>query len=270
MIIVLYIILSFICLLVIGNIFTYPLQWYFIFRPKVLRDAYEYKFEVPFTEHYLNTEKQGLINLLWFKKIMQNRPVILYFHGNSSNLSSWGGLGSYFDELGYDLIIYDFRGFGKSKGRRNEKLFHADAKAVYEFACERYQPDQIVIFGRSMGTGIATKLASETPCELLILETPYNSISGLFHSYYKVLPVQLFVFKYEFANNKWLHHVKARTVIFQGTKDRVVPYSCAVKLKPLLKSQDDFITIKGGRHKDLSNYQLYKSKLEEVLGKRIN
>lgn len=252
-------------LLVIGNIFTEILQDLFIFRPVKLKKDHVFRFKIPFEEITLDTPHNGKINVLWFHNPDQKRPLVFYSHGNSSNLDDWGDLCYYFDELGYDLIIYDFRGFGKSKGRRNEKSFLSDATAVYDFALRHYDKENIVLYGRSMGTGVSTMLATEKGAKLLILETPYYSIPSLFKSYYPFLPVALFSFKYSFPTNEWLKQVECPVYIFQGTRDTVVPYRCAVQLKPLMKQPENFITISGARHNNLSEYEMFTNDLKSIL-----
>lgn len=213
----------------------------------------------------LSTPNNGKINVLWFRNKEKNRPVILYFHGNSGNLDGWGKLCYYFDNLGYDFIVYDFRGFGKSRGSSSEANFHSDASAVYDFASEHYSPQEIVLFGRSMGSGVASKLSSDVDARLLILETPYYSIKGLFKSYYPFLPTRLFIFKYTFPVFKWIEKAKMDVFIFQGTRDIVVPYRCAARLKPYLKDQEHFITIKNGKHSNLSQFDRYNAELKGIL-----
>ena len=109
-------------LLFIGNLFTNPLQQYFIFQPVVLEQNYRFFFENNFKEVNLKANDGGIINALHFKE-ENAKGVILYFHGNAGNLVRWGELNDEFRKHGYDLFIMDYRGFGKSKGVQNEKHF---------------------------------------------------------------------------------------------------------------------------------------------------
>lgn len=251
-------------LLAIGNLFTTVLQDLFIFRPVRLKKKHIYDFKLPFTEHFLDTKNGGEINMLWFKSKDQERPLVFYCHGNSSNLQSWGEVAERYNARGFDVIIYDYRGFGKSKGKRNQKNFIEDARVVFAFATKYYEEREIFIYGRSMGTSVATLLASENNPAVLILETPYSSIPDLFQSYYPFMPSWLFSFKYTFPVKEWIEQVNCPIYIFQGTKDVVVPYRCAVKLKPLLKKDQNFITLEGGKHNDLKEYALFQEKTDEI------
>lgn len=251
-------------LLAIGNLFTTVLQDVFIFRPIRLKQDHVYNFKLPFSEHFLETKNGGMINLLWFKSATEDRPLVFYCHGNSSNLQSWGEIAERYNSRGFDVIIYDYRGFGKSKGKRNELNFIEDSRAVFKFALKHYKEDQVFIYGRSMGTSVSTLLASENNPAVLILETPYSSIPDLFQSYYPFLPSWLFSFKYVFPVKTWIQKVNCPVYIFQGTKDVVVPYRCAVKLKPHLKTEQNFITLNGGKHNDLKEFALFQEKTDEI------
>lgn len=263
MLIALYILAAALLLLLIGNLFTTVLQDYFIYRPIKLKSDFIYAFESTFEELMFKTDNGGTVNALWFRQ--KNRPVIFYCHGNSSNLSRWGHLHRYFDELGYDLFIWDYRGFGKSKGVRTEENFHKDAKVLYDFIASHYSARQIVVFGRSMGCGIASKLAAENPCRLLILETPFYSIRNLFKTYYPFLPTTLFTFKYKFKNQESLPFVECPVHVFHGTKDVVIPLRCAARLKPLLEDPSRFYIIQDGKHKNLGDFQEYQEIMVRIL-----
>lgn len=254
-------------LLIVGNIFTTILQDLFIFRPVKLKRDFIYNFSIPFSEYFVRSSHGGSINVLWFHSEGSKRPLIFYCHGNSSNLNSWGEVAYRYDELGFDLIIYDFRGFGKSKGIRNQMTFEDDVRAVFEFATGHYAPEDIFVYGRSMGTGVATLIAKEQNPKLLILETPYYSIPELFKAYYPFLPKWLFLFKYEFPTFRWIQKVTCPVYVFQGTRDSVIPYRCAIKLKPLLRSPENFITISGGKHGNLKEFPEFRDNIRSILRK---
>lgn len=257
------IVITIIILLVIGNIFTYPLQQFFLFQPVVLDQDYRFHFKSSFKEINLKTEDGGNINALHFKN-SNAKGVIIYFHGNAGNLVRWGQLNDEFSELGYDLFIMDFRGFGKSTGKLSESSFYKDAEQCYDYVSQQYDANQTIIYGRSMGSGPASYLASKIDAKHLILETPFYSIKNLFYTYYPLLP-RLFIFKFRFPNFSYLKTVNFPITIFQGTDDFVVPYKGSKKLKEVLKPSDEYITIEGGTHSDLVIFEQYQDKLAEIL-----
>jgi fermentation-respiration switch protein FrsA (DUF1100 family) len=129
---------------------------------------------------------------------------------------------------------------------------------------QQYDSQDIVIYGRSMGSGPASYLASQVQAKHLILETPFYSMKSLFSSYYPFLP-PWFSFKFKFKNFKYLKTVKYPITIFHGTNDIVVPFKGSLKLKKVLKKSDEFIVIEGGTHNDLNIFHAYKNKLNEIL-----
>ncbi len=261
----LYLALVFLVLLLIGNISTLFFQDYFIFRPEKLPEEYVFSFLHPFEEHWIETAGGGRIHLLWFKRGEQaDEKLILYHHGNMGSLKRWGHVYYHLLSLGYDLIIYDYRGFGKSSGPRNERYMQEDALGVYEFAERHYKPQNIVLYGRSLGSHFATFLARHKSCRMLILETPFSNMRALFHAYFPFLP-RVFRFKYGFDNKALLPEIEAPIHIFHGTKDLIVPYKVAAELKPLIKKNDTFTTIEDGRHGDLLFFDRFNSQLKKIL-----
>ena len=254
-------------LLMLGNLFTYPLQDIFIFRPRKLPPDYRYVFEVPFEEVNLTTAGGGRLNGLLFRCPDRDkaRGVVLYFHGNTANLQRWGNLYQFFFRHRHDFFVFDYRGFGKSRGRRTESLLFQDAEAAYWYTRRFYPSGKIVIFGRSMGSAFACRLAADQPARALILETPFSAMNDLFYIYYPFLP-KLFLFKYRFLNRRYLAKVSCPVYIFQGTADKVVPERCASRLRPFLKPADRYIKIDGGRHSDLMIYEIYQRQMAEILG----
>jgi pimeloyl-ACP methyl ester carboxylesterase len=233
-----------------------------IFHPVILQKDYQYDFNQDFEELFIDTG-EGEINALHFKKTAP-KGVILYLHGNAGALDSWGEVMADLERYGYDLFIYDYRGYGKSTGAQSEAAFHSDAKIIYQYLLKNYDEKNIIIYGRSLGTGFATKLASENNPKLLILETPYYSFQDLSQSYFPYLPIGL-ILKYKIHTDHWFPKVKCPVLIFHGTEDEVVPYKQSIKLSKLLKKEDRLVTLKGGTHSDLLSFPAMREFLSEYL-----
>lgn len=259
-------ILIILALLVLGNLFTGVFQEFFIFRPERLREDYAYSFQSPFEELFLSSPHKGRLNALWFRqnRYPKTRGLILYFHGNKGSLRRWGRLHYFFVRLGYDYLVYDYRGFGKSRGPRSESLMYQDAQAVFDFAVQHYPPEQIVIYGRSLGSAFASWLAGRVEARMLILETPFASMRRLFAAYFPFMP-PLFRFRYLFPNNRWLKKVAMPVYIFQGDEDLIVPFKVAAHLKRYLKPGDQFFAIEGGSHNNLLYFDKYAAEIEKLL-----
>lgn len=241
----------------------YFLQEKMMFLPTTLERNYEYRFNQPFEELFFNTDKGATINALHFKT-ENPKGVILYFHGNAGDLSRWGSITEYFVEKNYDVLVMDYRTYGKSMGKLNEDAFYKDGQYCYNYVLKHYKGNEITLYGRSLGTGIASYLASENTPKQLILETPYYSIEDVAKQRFPMLPVNKLL-KYRFPTFRYLKKTDCPITIIHGTEDDVVPYSSAKKLSELDIDHLDFITIKNGNHNNLVEFAEYHSAITEVL-----
>lgn len=247
------------------GIALYYLQDKFLFHPTVLPRTYNYNFNVPFEETDIHFNKSDTINLVkFFPKDSVRRGVVLYFHGNKENINRYAKFATNFTKHGYEVWMEDYPGFGKSVGERNEQLLYKEAVQVYKMAHAKYGKDSIIVYGKSFGTGIAAYVASATDCKELVLETPYYSIPDLFSCYAPIYPTNR-MSDYKIPVNDYLQEIKVPIIIFHGTDDKVIPYRCAKKLKAVIKATDQFITIEGGTHHNLNDFDLYHQKIDSLL-----
>ncbi|MEH6535443.1 MAG: alpha/beta hydrolase [Psychroserpens sp.] len=242
----------------------YFLQEKLLFFPTVLSLDYQYEFVTPFEELFLKPAEDVSINAIHFKT-ENPKGVILYFHGNAGDLSRWGKIAEYFVTKGYDVLIMDYRTYGKSKGKLSEKAFYDDAQYCYDYLLKQYSENEITIYGRSLGTGISTCLASKNNPKQLILETPYFSILDVAKHRFPFFPVSTLL-KYKFPSNEFVVNVKCPITMFHGTDDGIVPYSSAEKLKVIAPNDTTtFITIEGGNHNDLIDFEDYVNGINKIL-----
>jgi uncharacterized protein len=236
------------------------LQDKMIFQSRKLNATHTFVFRQPYTEYFIKTPDSIKLNALHFKTEKPCKGFVLYFHGNADNLQRWGKYASDFTDLGYDILMVDYRGYGKSTGKPNEKVLYEDAETVWQWAKERFQYSRWVIYGRSLGSAVATHLAKDVKPDILGLETPFSNLR--FTRLARAFPLKL---KYKFSNFNHLHGITCKKYIFHGTRDWVVPLRSALQLKPLLSEQDAFIIIEKGGHKNLNTFELYRAKLAELL-----
>ena len=249
----------------IVGIALYYLQDYFLFHPTVLPRNYQYHFDVPFSEVEIPFNKTDTLNMVKFTPVDSVRKgVVIYFHGNRENINRFAKFSTNFTKLGYEVWMADYPGYGKSVGNRTEKILYQQSIQLYKMAATKYAKDSIVIYGKSFGTGIAAYLAAEYDCKQLILETPYYSIPDLLGAYTLIYPIQR-MSKYKIPTYQYLADLKVPITIFHGTNDGVIPYRCAEKLKEVLKTTDQFVTIEKGSHNDLNDFPLYHQKLDSLL-----
>lgn len=247
------------------GIALYYLQEVFLFHPERLSQSYVYHFDQPFEEINIPFNSTDTVNLVkFFPADSVRRGVVLYFHGNKQNIERYTRFVSSFTSHGYEVWMEDYPGFGKSVGRRSEKILYQQALQLMRMALGKYGKDSIIIYGKSFGTGIASYVAASVNCRRLILETPYYSIPSLFSCYAPIYPTAA-MSTYKIPINEFLADVNYPITIFHGTEDGVIPYSNANRLKNLLKSGDEFITIEKGDHQDLNEFPLMKRKLDSLL-----
>lgn len=242
----------------------YFFQEKFIFRPTILSQDYTYKFTHPFEELFLKAEDGGIINAILFKN-KQPKGVILYFHGNVGDLSRWGAITEYFANKNYDVLVMDYRTYGKSSGNLNETLLYKDAQMCYDYLKATYNENSITVYGRSLGSGFATYITSKNNPKQTILEAPYYSIEDVAKKRLPVFPLK-YLLKFEFPNYEFVQSIKSPLYIFHGTDDAVVPFESGKKLfDKTFKVNSDFIIIPKGSHNNLNEFAVYKEKLNNIL-----
>jgi pimeloyl-ACP methyl ester carboxylesterase len=244
--------LLFVCLLYVG---FYAFQDHFIFQSEKLPADYVFTFDQKFEELVIPTTDGEQISALLFRAD-SSRGLILYFHGNAGSLQRWGQYATDFTSLGYDILMMDYRGYGKSTGTPNEENLYQDAQTVLQWSGDNLTYQKLVIYGRSLGSAVAANLATTAPADLLILETPFEELNDVLY---------FLSSQYKFPNKTFLPKINCKRVIFQGTHDDVVPLASALKLRPFLDEQDRFVIIEGGGHNNLREFKEYRETLREVL-----
>lgn len=236
-----------------------------IFYPTQLIE--NYKFDFAEAEELVIQNHNEKISALLFHGQAQPNNLIIYFHGNAEALNSWGFTAAELaQKTGQDILIVDYPGYGKSTGKiTSEKQLHQFAERVYEEA-EKRAPGNIILYGRSLGSGLATKLAAEKPIKALILETPFLSGYAQGQSSFPLIP--LFLIRYKFRNDEHIKKTKAPILIIHGTNDVIVSYDQAKALHQLAP-QSTFVTIQGGNHNDLPATEDYWRALELFLNEKL-
>ncbi|WP_207492231.1 alpha/beta hydrolase [Aridibaculum aurantiacum] len=243
---------------------VYHLQEKFLFHPKALAANAPFDFNAPHTEVNIPVDATTNYHLVQFTTNQPAKGVLLYFHGNMKNVNHYASAATNMTNDGYEVWMIDYPGFGKSTGELTEEAMYQQALQVYKLARTKYKPSDIVIYGRSLGSGVASQLASIRDCKRLILETPYYSLTSVAARYFWMYPLDQMI-RYKFPTNEYLAKVTAPVTIFHGTADGVIPYSNAQRLKEVLKQQDEFITIEGGSHNDLHRFDQLNVKLHKLL-----
>ncbi|NND77453.1 MAG: alpha/beta fold hydrolase [Flavobacteriales bacterium] len=265
MTVALIIIASALLLYLVVLLVIYLIQERLIFAPNLIKKDPSIKLVSSYEDIFLNTKGNGHLHGMLIKAD-EPKGVILYFHGNTGSLYKWSVLAEELTHFGYDVLPYDYRGYGKSTGKRSEELMHQDALAFYNYAVDRYSNKNVILYGRSLGSGFATRLAAEQNPHKLVLETPYDNFINAADFHFPFIPVK-WLLKYEFKNDEYIEQVKCPILILHGTRDRIIPFKLALNLFENISesTENHLVTIPRGRHNNLSSFALFREKLKEFL-----
>lgn len=242
---------------------AYLVQERFIFKPEKLDQDFEFRYDAPFREVSFSPEAGVTISGIQFY-VKNPHGLVLYFHGNTRSIKGWGKYASDFFRFGYDVVLVDYRGFGKSTGKRSEQAMLSDMQYVYEQLALQYPEDHIIVYGRSMGSGFASKLASDNHPRYLILDAPYYSFRKVVERFLPFLPVR-FVLRYQLRTDWWIKNVKCHTYILHGTRDWLIPLKHSERLQQINPRRITLIRIKGGGHNNLPSFPEYHNFLRDIL-----
>lgn len=256
---ILYIIIGYSALLII----FYLVQDRFIFKPEKLHADFKFKYDAPFKELFFEVEPGVRINGLHFYR-KEPKGLILYFHGNTRSIKGWARYAKDFYRYDYDVVLVDYRGFGKSTGKRGEKEMLKDMQFVYETLMAQYPQHHIIVYGRSIGSGFAAKIASDNSPRYLILDAPYYNFIKVVERLLPILPVS-WVLRYHLPTDKWIKHVNCHTYIIHGTKDRLIPIINSEKLQAINPHKITLIRIEGGGHNNLPSFPEYHNFIRDIL-----
>jgi len=250
---------------VLISVLLYYLQDYLLFKPEKLSEDFEFHYEnQKFEEHNLETRDGAVINGIRFMPKGESKGIVFYLKGNSKSIKGWGKFAVDFTRHGYNVLMLDYRGFGKSTGRRSAKAIKRDLQVVYNKIKELTTEDRIIIYGRSLGSGFAAKLASVNNPRMLILDAPYYSLTKVTARYAPFMPLSILL-KYPLPTYKWLKYVQCPIHIIHGTHDKLIPYKTSVKLSQIKPKLTRLYTVIGGGHKNLNNFEAYHKMLGEIV-----
>jgi len=185
----------------------------------------------------------------------QRRASLLFFHGNAGNISHRLESIAIFHELGLDVLIIDYRGYGQSNGRPSERGTARDARAAWQYlVTQRGIPDaEIVLFGRSLGAAVAAQLATEVTARGLILESGYTSVPDLAARVYPFLPVRL-LSRFRYDTHSMLRNISCPVLVVHSREDEIVPFHHGEALYQAAHEPKQLLTIRGGHNDGFWNY----------------
>jgi fermentation-respiration switch protein FrsA (DUF1100 family) len=195
----------------------------------------------------------------WYVRARSAEPeraaTVLYFHGNGGNINTVGWLGESLSARGFNVLLFDYRGYGRSEGSvRDERGIYEDADAAYDYLLRErgVRPERVVLYGQSLGTAAAVDLAARKVCGVLVLESGLSSASDMAAL---ILPwVPAWVHRYgqnHFESAKKLAEVRAPVFVAHGALDRTIPVEQGYKLYAAAREPKRLVIIEQAGHNDV-------------------
>lgn len=233
-----------------------------LFHPEPL--AANFKFNLAYTsEVYIDVPGAKLHALYLHQPPEKSKGIVLFLHGNAGNLETWFTHADFWLSTGFDVLMPDYRGFGKSTGHiENEAQLNDDVMRMWQYVAANYKGKKVVFYGRSLGTGLAAKLATETQADLVVLVSPYESMVQMGREYYPWVPP--FVLRYPLKTNELLPQIHTPILLLHGTQDKLISIEHSKRLLQL-NPQARLVEIEGAGHNDIHNFESYTNTLKQAL-----
>ena len=205
---------------------------------------------LPEAEQVTLTSKDGVRIFAWHVPPIADKPVIIYLHGNGGALRYRVERFRKLIANGIGLVGIEYRGYGGSNGSPTEAGLIADGEAGYDFAAARYSRQQLVVWGESLGTGVAVALAAEKPVGRVILEAPFTSAAAVASLRYWYMPVRLLM-KDQYRSDERIGKITAPVLILHGVRDHIVPFAMGERMFELTIAPKHIVRFLDGDHEDL-------------------
>lgn len=191
----------------------------------------------------------GLTLNAWYKPAAASMPTLLFLHGNGGNIGYPMPLVRQYLDLGFGVLLLEYRGYGGNLGKPTEEGLYIDARTAMQYLAEQgIKPTELAIYGESLGTGVATKLATEYQLCALVLQSPYTSMAAVARYHYPWIFLSPWD-KYDSLSR--IGEIQAPLLIVHGTHDQLVPYSEGMELFQQAKEPKQMLGFKGRGHNNL-------------------
>ena len=208
----------------------------------------------------------------WFIPKENSRGVLLFCHGNAGNIGHRLESIQLFNRLGLEIFIFDYRGYGESEGKPTEKGTYQDAEAAWRYIVKERQvdPDKVLVFGRSLGGGIASWLASRYTPGALILESTFTSLTDIAAARYWFMPIKLLMrLKYDTAEH--LRKVNCPVLIVHSHDDEEIPFTHGQRLFEIASEPKEFLETTGTHNEGfITSGVIYEDRIDSFIHRYID
>lgn len=232
-----------------------------LFMPEPL--SADHRFNVGNDVHEVWVDVPGARLHALHLKLPAPRGLVFYLHGNAGNLDGWFANADFWRQAGFDLFMPDYRGYGKSTGRiSSQAQLEADVRAAFAQVAPAYAGKRLVLFGRSLGTGLTTALATEVQPDLTVLVSPYTSLRALATQHYRFVPAALL--RYPLASDPFIGRLRGPVLLAHGGRDTLIPPSHSQRLASLA-SRPTLLLVPEAGHNDIHTFPAYLQSLRAAL-----
>jgi fermentation-respiration switch protein FrsA (DUF1100 family) len=175
----------------------------------------------------------------WLFRAAGNTPLMIWFHGNGGNITERAPLAVELAKRGVTVLLFDWRGFGKSEGSPSESGLYHDALAAYDFAVHDLHPASIALYGESLGGPYAAYVASKRKAVCVVIENSFPSLRELGNAIYRPIPIGWFA-PFAMTTVRWLNEAGVPVLVMHGRRDQVIPFALGVRLYDQLRGPKQF------------------------------
>ena len=238
------IILHLVIIVVLFVVYVRYLENKSIFYPSRSLFATPQEWGIPFEDVYIQTEDHVRVHG-WLIKAPSAQSTVLFFHGNAGNIGDRLGKIDLFYRMGLNILIIDYRGYGKSEGYPTEEGIYKDAAAAYDYLAQRgdLKGQKIIGYGASLGGAVAVDLAAQRPLTCLIVDSTFSSAVDIAKRIYPFVPSFLIRTKLDSVSK--IKRVDIPKLFIHSVEDRTVPIALGRKLYEAAPGPKEFIEIRG-------------------------
>ncbi len=214
------------------------------------------------------TAEDGIQISGWFIPSGTPRATLIFCHGNGGNISHRLEKIEMFNDLNLNVLIFDYRGYGMSKGSPSEKGLYLDTEAVYEYLVDEKKilPQKIIAYGESLGGAVAIDLAGKHEMRGIIIEGTFTSVRDMAKRLLPFIPTFIYASSYDSLGK--IKNVKSPKLIFHSIDDEIIPFEMGEKLFHAAPEPKEFVKIRGGHNEAfIISRDVFVKEIDEFIGK---
>lgn len=234
------------------------------------------RLQLPYEDVYINVTAKERLHGWYFPASNSDRikdgPAVLFCHGNAGNISHRLETAELILHLGASILLFDYRGYGKSDGSPSEENVYTDAEACYNWLVEQkgVNPEQIIFFGRSLGGAVAIELARRVKCGGLVVESSFTSAEEMGEKIFPFIPIK-YLLRYRFDSIGKIGSLTCPLLVTHSPDDEIIPFEMGRQLFAAANEPKRFVTLRGGHNeREYFADNIYTEALHDLIHSRLS